>query len=438
MRLLLAILLCAPALAAALSDCPAVPSGFEDGFSIDIPASVVDGSLTTQAFFTTRASGSGRAAIVTSLNSVSSGTNPEYRVKLTDTAGADIDVCISSITTNASSELTMGFPLAVTAADGGRACLYIDTNASQSSSQSDCTTTGGFQDWDAFFLGGSLTDWSGNGHTLTTPDLVPATGTDGPIGHSSAITNSTNDAYYSISNTGDGVWEDVTFSIFFSGNAAVATDDTTGTQSLVWRNPAAAKITANLRWTGTSTGGTLETPRNGTAYASFGPIAATTDFSIICGRSSGVEYACWRAGVSGPVETVAWTDTSPASTTEPLMLIGNNGSGAGMDMEFHAMGYRSGTYTSTVEADLLFDLFQNHDTSWTVTALSTGSSTPSTLLPIWWYPVASAVAPVEWLAVAASTCVAGEVQFGDACVADPGAASGVPGVMDIQTGGLYQ
>ena len=432
LRLAILALLAATA-SAQLADCPAVASvsGFEQGFSLDVPASLVDADVSAAQVVLTTRTGTSRAAIVTALDALASDANPERRVKLLDTAGSAIAFCRSSITVNSSSELTMGFKLDLDADDGGRACLYIDTDQSESSDLSDCSTSGGYSGWAFFHLGGNLTDLSGNSRTLTAPSDTPSTGTDGPLGHSAVIDSAGSEAYYEVSSSGgSGVLDSAQFTVFFAGAGDNGTANA-GNNNLIWRDPADQNTTLSLRWNGgSSVWGHMVQPRQGVSsgWTEFGPIDAATDFAVVCVRESNVEMRCFRAG-AGLVETKPLVSTTVTASTSNF-FIGSDNAGNTWDGEFHAVGFTTAAAWTAARAKVLSEIAIDQD-DWTVTALSTASPTRR-------FARRRVVYLPAWVAVAAASCGPGEIQSGIACIPDAGGEESSVGAMDILTGGLFQ
>lgn len=192
----------------------------EPSLSATIPSSAV---ATDSGAFTGILSTAGADAdmqlIVDSLATITSDTNPEYRVKITNTAGTLIGFAQVAIAIGGSAKLVTAFPIPVTAADGGRVCVYVDTNKSEAADVSDCTSSGGMSGWAMAYFGGSTVNWANCGSNALSAVNTPVAGTNGPLGLSWTYVSADSDAHTAANSGSGGEFAYAAYEAFLAGNA---------------------------------------------------------------------------------------------------------------------------------------------------------------------------------------------------------------------------
>src|SRR5690606_5441649 len=111
--------------------------------------------------------GANLAKIATTIELLDGAATPGNHLRLTTPGGTDVPhTRVTLVTTPSSGRIRLVYKMELDATEGGRVCLHLDTDESQSTDYSDATTTGGGAGWQ-FLFAGTTTDLSGNGRTLS-------------------------------------------------------------------------------------------------------------------------------------------------------------------------------------------------------------------------------------------------------------------------------
>lgn len=441
---LVALLLAAPL--AALDDCPQPDAG-DVGFSITLnPAVVASSQSGAQHVFTTHGADADMQLLVDALDAVAAGT-PERRIQFKTTAGATLNVCRSQIITGGSSRFTGGFVLDADATEGLRICAYVDADESNGADQHAPATacaagTGGFGIWTMAYLAPATSNLANPGTydlTTTLGQDTPAAVAAGPFGSAFDFYRTGNMAYWEMA-ASNAVSMSKTFTAMV-GFAPTDTANATGRQILVerrgtdgWRTP------FTLWWRDNVWPKSLTAPLQGNG---FGPVefksdnVGETQFTWCTSSVAANNRSCYELGGSGPVATGTQPDATETTATSYFSWGGQaNTKTAALNGSAWHLFYKEDFVIAEDAARMLEAELHDPDAAWTVAAIPpavtvkyrVGGGTSFVFAP----------AAGEWAAVAAATCVDGEVQLGDACAPDPGGSDGEAGALSIILGGIWQ
>lgn len=409
MKLVLCILICAVSLNAALGTCPVPPSGYEEGVTLTVPSSYISTDKSgVQMIFSTASQGTDDALedILAGL----SGVTPYFLV--TNTAGGSILFAQIEVGIDTSAVWTAGFKMTFDDADGGRVCVYVDTNESESD-LSDASSTGGFQGWDLVYIGGSTVNWANSGSNALTGTNSPTAGTSGPF-HGSWTYNGTNN-YHTAGASGSGdEFENDRYGAIAVLESSVATDADTNVRFALGRGTGLTSATGpTFSWT--NTGATTRNewqPPCGAAGCSVNTIAADTlaVIGITQDRSdtgTANQSLAWRNGVGS---LSAWNFTPTLTDVTDDFHFGQRGS------DTH---YWPGTLYAFLYGPIVYDaatfnpmasMATEPDDFWVVTEIATAQSDPKPppIFILW----GSTRNPSN----SSGLCGGGETALGEGCV----------------------
>lgn len=273
------------------------------------------------------------------------------------------------------------------------------------------------------------TDFTGNGHFPAEFGLP--TRAAGPVGPVWEL-DETVPSYLTLTDSGSSgeIFSSTTFRMSILVNAAAATTES-DPERLVWRNTTTTNQRHPIMIWGDTGGGNGTIGKQGVPSNTFGPLSGGSWhwITVVYDDAVADNSRAWVDGVLVDTDSPAFALSAPTGD----ITIGFSSASVAWSgsVGLFMMGLTTaGDSAAWQEAEALALLSPN-------SVFSLPASPMAPLMPIGSMRLLRLNVP-DWVAVAATTCMDGEVQIGDACTADPGGADGEMGALSIMLGEIWQ